>query len=253
MQDMSIVDDERITLSPEEALLQAAVIKYREAWNSETLTPQIVNGVWQAFWNERMNALGMEPVEMPRYEGDAEELATLRAEGRGIVLVPKVFLQEPGGMMFLGKLFPAMGISPNNTTQYTHEDYGVCVDTEMVVDAPNRELNNRLGETTVTDANNSYTETRRPLSLPFYIAGSQMRKLTLRSYFDQDNTISIVDGSNLSHGAHDRDHRSRSLEARFEASGKLIVKTISPNIPTAAKDKSRRGFRTAGIPAVALR
>src|SRR6185369_10918702 len=148
-------DDDRRGISTEEAQLQAAVLKYREAWRDNSLTPEIVNDAWSAFWTERVAAAGMNPVEMPSYDGDAAKLTALQIQDRGIVLVPKVFLQEPGGMLLLGTLFPKMGISPNNTSQYTHEDYGVYVDTEMVTDAPNRRPNR---ETTVKDANSSYTD-----------------------------------------------------------------------------------------------
>src|SRR3989344_2880420 len=101
-------------------------------------TPELIYKTWQAIWNAWGEPIG-HSFDVPACDRTSEQLEALRAEVRGVLLVPdEIYTKE--GLALLGRIFPKMGnwsVGENTTVVNEREGEG-CIDVEMTVDAPYR-------------------------------------------------------------------------------------------------------------------
>lgn len=188
-------------------LLKDAIIEYKRG----SLTPELVNSTWQTVWRVWGESVEHQ-FQIPACDRSDKELATLKSEGRGIVLTPDE-IYTPEGLILLGRIFPEMkSWSTEAGTTVTNEvNRGGSIDIEMSVGAPYRTAQ---GYTEQELIDKIVSDNRDGQRLATYIVGSQFSKLLTDKYFDQDDTWSRLPGS--------RDE-GRVVDADFYSDGHLNV------------------------------
>lgn len=163
--------------------------EYRQAWETNTLTPDLVNRTWQTFWRVKAeNAnLGYE-FEVPVCDRTTEELAELRAQNRGVVLLPGAIMTVKG-LRTLNTIFPEIVVSGlERLSVFVQSEEGGCVDVEMDLEPPYR---NHIGREIRKTLEQQRREGQR---LQTYIIASCFSKELTGNYFDE-NTASTLLGT----------------------------------------------------------
>src|SRR6185437_10980643 len=80
-------------LPEQPAALTEAMDRYREAWDNNALTPELVDETWRTFWQ---TTLEIEPNNIPSCDRTTEELAELKEQNRGVVLLPDEVMNVAG-------------------------------------------------------------------------------------------------------------------------------------------------------------
>ncbi len=178
---------------------------YREAWDRNTLTPQLVDATWQEFWGVPSEAA----LTVPACNRSQDELAALREQNRGVLLLPdEIMTQE--GPDFLLQRFPEIGKSVLRKNKNTHTGGG-CIDVEMDREEPNL----LAGE--VNGAGLNYRiriQDKQGQRLQTYIVASQFNKLLTGHYFDEEHRVTLpgsIAGS------------ASFMNVKRESTGKLLV------------------------------
>ncbi len=172
-------------------------------YNSQPLTPELVNKTWQTLWTEWGKRVG-QTFEIPQCDRTSEELAQLKKENKAVLLIP-----DNVDLIMLGKIFPQMqSRAVSEGTTVTESSKGGSIDTEMDLDSPNR-------DTTEFQAKDFLKQNgRNGQRLRTYIIGSQLSKLLTGHYFDE-NAYSRLPGSR---------NEARMVLAHFHSDGGLHVR-----------------------------
>lgn len=167
-----------------------ALNKYKDSWNNETLTAQLINDTWDAIWfMVCKNANQNFDLHIPRCDRSPGELADLRNHNRGIVLLPDEIMSE-GGLATLANLLPEIAKPLSKSGIKNYSDEGGCVDVEMAIEPPYR---NRRPKDMQAVFSNQGREGQR---IQTYIAASYFRRLLTGKHFDQETgTESVLLGT----------------------------------------------------------
>lgn len=165
--------------------LIAAIQEYK----TQPLTPESVNKFWQTLW--RVWGESVDRVfEVPACDRTTQELAELKENGRGVLLIPDE-IYTPEGLVLLGCIFPKMESRTvsEGTTITNENNRGGCIDVEMDLESPNR-------NTTEKDLEKLFaSQGRKGQREATYIIASQFSKLLAGHYFDEKATWSRLLGS----------------------------------------------------------
>lgn len=122
----------------DEESLSLAIQTYKEAWDTNTLTPELVTQTWQAFWGAKTKNIHLKsPLQIPSCDRTAEELAVLKRDNRGVILLPDEIM-KPEGIEILVDMFPAIGRGVLRKNLHNVHEEGGCLDTEMESMTPYR-------------------------------------------------------------------------------------------------------------------
>lgn len=203
---------------PEANLIGLAIAEYKKS----PLTPELVNTTWQTIWTEWGKRIDQK-FEVPLCDRTSEELAQLQKENKAVLLIP-----DNVDLVMLGKMFKQMkSRAVSEGTTVTETSKGGSIDIEMDLDSPH-------ADTTEAQANNFLKQQGRDgQRLKTYIIGSQLSKLLIGHYFDE-NSWSRLPGSRCG---------GCMVAARFHSDGRLVVISV-------LHPQSRGpfvGFRSEGV------
>ncbi len=178
---------EDLYASPERKL-SLAKIEYKKAWREDALTPQIVDDLYQSFWNKKIRDSGVDYyLEIPRCDRSAEELSDLRADRRAVVLMPDGMMSI-GGLFALHKMFPAMGaVDLQKGIIDNASEKGGCLDVEMEFYTPNRSTTEEEAEEFIR------SQEREGQRIETYVVASQLLGKELSGeYFDSRSPMNFA-------------------------------------------------------------
>lgn len=168
--------------------LGQAISTYKDAWRSDNLTPRLISETWNAFWGQMLENSGVDyDLHVPRCDRTSEELAYLKNDNRGIVLLPDEIMAE-GGIKLLGELLPEVAQPLSKRSINNHSDGGGCVDVEMSSKPPNVNTSAKLMRIKFA------TEKREGQRIQTYLVASYFNNLLTGRHFDQDSK-SVLLGS----------------------------------------------------------
>ncbi len=165
--------------------LEDVIQRYREAWEGNSLTPDLVNETWLTFWTVKAQEGGLEQeLEVPRCDRTTEELAALKTANRGVLLLPdSVMVQQ--GIALLG-LPTRIKNSLLRTKLTNSSEVGGCISVEMDQESPNKNMTGReLGKKFAEEG-------REGQRLQTYVVASQFNHLLTDHYFDEQSTSLLL-------------------------------------------------------------
>lgn len=189
---------------------EIAIRRYKEAWDSNSLTPELVNQTWQLFWRDRERKRRLDTqLEIPPCDRTKEELSALRQANLGVILLPDELIR-PEGRSLLIQLFPEGG--EVFTTIYNNKfEGGGCIDVEMETTPPYRQTisHGRLLERRLLEIG------RKPQRLPTYLAASAFNELVFGAPFDGNNDRHLLSNKSAISGSHKASEANGILCASF--------------------------------------
>jgi hypothetical protein len=194
------------------------VSEYRSSWENNMLTPDSVDNYFQAFWRRKGEQIGLsQQLAIPACDRSVEELAALRREERGVILMPDEIMGDKGSAL-LGKMFPVLqtwSTDRNAAAFFDTSGKGGCIDIEM-------DLYSRHKDVTEPQARELFSSQRKQIQrLQTYIVGSNISKELIGHYFDEEGSSRIA----LDYP------RDATIDAAFSSDGQLIIiANLDPNL-----------------------
>lgn len=195
--------------------MEEAVDVFKNAWEANTQTPELIDKFYQTFWKDRQdiakkqpkgpfrgwqdrrllverrnNAIELlrNPLNIPACDRTAGELAALWEQNRAVILMPAELMQPQGAAM-IGELFPIAAI--NSYKSITNNDLrGGCVDVEMNLQSLSVGVDLHELESLFQE------QGRIGQRYPTYIVASHISHLLTGHHFDENSDTALL-GSRL--------------------------------------------------------